>query len=74
MFRAMLLKAVLAGVMPPMALPAVPSRDVYKRQAQNNFGVRVADDRHIQQSGCLVCNDKPLTISKMCIRDRSAIA
>ena len=25
MFRAMLLKAVLAGVMPPMALPAVPS-------------------------------------------------
>ena len=36
---------------------------LFVRQAQNNFGVRVADDRHIQQSGCLVCNDKPLTIS-----------
>ena len=35
----------------------------FVRQAQNNFCVGVAYDRHIQQAGSLIRNDKTLAVS-----------
>ena len=36
---------------------------LFVRQAQDDFRVGVADDRHIQQAGSLIRNDKTLAVS-----------